>query len=108
LRHKVKGSDRVTFGLCETTTPGDDNHLLPPPVYRSRYFAICWLLSGVISASKLRLETGRFNSLPSWVKSQAIDYAHARACFRAGEIRVLALSGAVERIVPFDETDRKS
>src|SRR4029077_3823022 len=27
---KVKGSDRVTFSLCETTTPCDDNHLLPP------------------------------------------------------------------------------
>ena len=26
---KGKGSDRVTFSLCETTTPGDDNHLLP-------------------------------------------------------------------------------
>jgi len=25
----VIGSDRVTFSLCETTTPGDDNHLLP-------------------------------------------------------------------------------
>src|SRR4029077_19703333 len=26
---KIKGSGRVTFGLWETTTPGDDNHLLP-------------------------------------------------------------------------------
>ena len=26
---KVKGSDRVTFSLCETITPGDENHLLP-------------------------------------------------------------------------------
>src|SRR6266478_1469654 len=25
----MKGSGRVTFSLCETTTPGDDNHLLP-------------------------------------------------------------------------------
>src|SRR5689334_21919253 len=30
LRHKVKGSYRVTFSLYETITPGDDNHLLPP------------------------------------------------------------------------------
>ena len=30
LRHKVKGSDRVTFRLRETTTPHDDNHLLAP------------------------------------------------------------------------------
>ena len=30
MRHKVKGSDRVTFSLGETITPGDDNHLLPP------------------------------------------------------------------------------
>jgi hypothetical protein len=40
-------------------------------------------------------------------KDQAIDYANCRACFRAGEIRVLDSSGAVERIIPFDETDRK-
>jgi hypothetical protein len=37
----------------------------------------------------LRLETSRLNSLPSWVKSPAIDYALTRACFHAGEIRVL-------------------
>jgi len=30
LRHKVKRSYPVTFSLCETITPGDDNHLLPP------------------------------------------------------------------------------
>jgi hypothetical protein len=55
----------------------------------------------------LRLETGRLNSLQSWVKSRAIDYALTRACFHAGEIRVLASSDAVERIIRFDETDRK-
>jgi hypothetical protein len=65
------------------------------------------VLSSVISAPTLRLETGRLNSLPSWVKSQAIDYALTRACFRAGEIRILDSSGSVERIIPFDETDRK-
>ena len=37
----------------------------------------------------VRLETSRLNSLPSWVKSRAIEYAFTRACFHAGEIRVL-------------------
>jgi hypothetical protein len=40
-------------------------------------------------------------------KEQAIDYATCRACFRSGEIRILDLTGAIERIIPFDETDRK-
>jgi len=40
-------------------------------------------------------------------KDQAIAYAETCACFRTGEIRVLASSGAVERIIPFDEMDRK-
>ena len=52
-------------------------------------FGICSLLSSVLSAPTLRLETGRLNSLLSWVKSQAIDYALASACFHAGEMRVL-------------------
>src|SRR5207248_10978878 len=52
-------------------------------------FGICALLSSVISAPTLRLGTGPLNSLPSWVKSQAIDDALTRACFHAGEIRVL-------------------
>jgi hypothetical protein len=30
-----------------------------------------------------------------------------RACFRSGEIRILDSNGAVERIIPFDETDRR-
>jgi hypothetical protein len=38
---------------------------------------------------------------------QAIDYATCRACFRSGEIRILDSNGTVERIIPFDETDRK-
>jgi hypothetical protein len=50
---------------------------------------------------------GRLNSLPPWVKSQAIDYDLTRACFRAGKIRTLDSSGSIERIIPFDETDRK-
>jgi hypothetical protein len=40
-------------------------------------------------------------------KRQAIDYAQTRACFRAGEIRILDASGNVERIIPFDETGRE-
>jgi len=40
-------------------------------------------------------------------KEQAIDYATCRACFRSGQIRILKSNCAVERIIPFDETDRK-
>jgi hypothetical protein len=40
-------------------------------------------------------------------QEQAIDYATGRACFRSGEIRVLDSSGAVARMIPFDDVDRK-
>jgi hypothetical protein len=40
-------------------------------------------------------------------KEQAIDYAQHRACFRSGEIRILDPNGAVERVIPFDDTDRR-
>ena len=40
-------------------------------------------------------------------KRQAIDYAETRACFQAGEIRVLDSSGNIERTIAFNETDRK-
>ena len=40
-------------------------------------------------------------------KDQAIDYAQGRACFRSGEIRILDSTGNVERVIPFDETDRR-
>jgi len=40
-------------------------------------------------------------------KDQAIDYAQSRACFRSGEIRVLDLTGNVERTIAFSEADRK-
>jgi len=40
-------------------------------------------------------------------KDQAIDYATGRACFRSGEIRILDSSKAIERIIPFNEADRK-
>ena len=40
-------------------------------------------------------------------KDQAIDYAQQRACFRSGEIRILDSSGNVERVIPFNDTNRK-
>lgn len=40
-------------------------------------------------------------------KNQAIDDAQNRACFRSGEIRVLDSTGNFERVIPFDEADRK-
>ncbi len=40
-------------------------------------------------------------------QDQAINYAQSRASFRCGEIRILDSSGEVERIVAFNETDRK-
>ena len=40
-------------------------------------------------------------------QEQAISYAQGRACFRAGEIRVLDSNGNIERIIPFSESDRK-
>jgi hypothetical protein len=40
-------------------------------------------------------------------KDQAIGYAETRACFRKGEIRVLDLSGKLERAIAFDESNRR-
>jgi hypothetical protein len=40
-------------------------------------------------------------------KEDAIDYATGRACFRSGEIRILDSSGNVERVIPFDDANRK-
>jgi len=40
-------------------------------------------------------------------QGDAISYAQGRVCFRSGEIRVLDLSGAVTRTIPFSDTDRK-
>jgi hypothetical protein len=40
-------------------------------------------------------------------QEQAIDYATCRACFRSGEIRIVDSTGAVTRIIPFGETDRR-
>ena len=40
-------------------------------------------------------------------KDQAIDYAHNRACFRSGEIRIVDSTGNIERTIAFSEADRK-
>ena len=40
-------------------------------------------------------------------KEQAIDYAHTRACFRSGEIRVVDSAGNLEATIPFSEVHRK-
>ena len=36
----------------------------------------------------------------------AADYT-GRACFRSGEIHILDSTGKVERVIPFDDTNRK-
>jgi len=40
-------------------------------------------------------------------KDQAIDYAQNRACFRSGEIRIFDSRNNVERVIPFDDANRK-
>ena len=40
-------------------------------------------------------------------KDQAIDYAQNRACFRSGQIQILDSTGKVERVIPFDDANRK-
>jgi hypothetical protein len=40
-------------------------------------------------------------------KRQAINYAQGRAWFRSGEIRILDSSGHLERIIAFNDADRK-
>ena len=40
-------------------------------------------------------------------QEDAISYAWGRACFRSGEIRIVDASGATERVIPFDESERK-
>jgi hypothetical protein len=40
-------------------------------------------------------------------KNDAISYAQTRACFRSGEIRIVDSSGKIERIIPFNESNRK-
>ena len=103
MRHKVKGSDRVTFSpphlamtiiCCLASLPVEVFwHLLAP--FR-RY--IC---------AYATTRDGRTQLAAVLVKSQTIDYAFTRACFRAREIRILGSSGSVERIIPCHETERK-
>jgi len=40
-------------------------------------------------------------------EGDAIDYAIVRASFRSGEIRILDSSGAIERIIAFNESERR-
>jgi hypothetical protein len=40
-------------------------------------------------------------------KDQAINYAQSRSSFRSGEIRIFNSSSNVERVIPFNETERK-
>jgi hypothetical protein len=40
-------------------------------------------------------------------KNQAINYPENRACFRSREICILDSSGNVERVIPFNEMNRK-
>jgi hypothetical protein len=40
-------------------------------------------------------------------KDQALNYAQNRASFRSGEIHVFDSSGDLERIIPFNEADRR-
>ena len=40
-------------------------------------------------------------------QEDAISYATGHACFRSGQIWVLNSRGAVERIIPFSEADRR-
>jgi len=40
-------------------------------------------------------------------KNQAIQYAQSRASFRSGEIRISDSTGNVERVMPFNDTNRK-
>ena len=40
-------------------------------------------------------------------KDQAIDYALHRACFRSGQIQIFDSTGNAERVIPFDDANRK-
>jgi hypothetical protein len=40
-------------------------------------------------------------------KDQAIDYPQNRVCFRSGQIQILDSTGNVERVIPFDDANRK-
>jgi hypothetical protein len=40
-------------------------------------------------------------------KDHAIDYAQSRASFRSGEVRIFDSTGNIERVIPFDDANRK-
>jgi len=49
------------------------------------------------------LELSRFSAQ----KEEAVEYAQVRACFRSGEIRILDSAAKTERVIPFNDTERK-
>jgi hypothetical protein len=62
--------------------------------------------------SSRTVSAGKFLKLPRVEpvfaeKRQAVNYAHNRACFRSGKVGILDSSGDVERIIPFNKTNRK-
>ena len=40
-------------------------------------------------------------------KDQAIGYAQNRVCFRSSEVRIFDSTGNIERVIPFDDANRK-
>lgn len=40
-------------------------------------------------------------------KDHAIDYAQNRACFRSGQVRIFDSTRNVERVILFDDANRK-
>jgi len=67
------------------------------------------MIGGSLSVSSLGWKCFEAAGVEPVFQSQAdaIGYAHGRACFRSGEIRVTDSSGAVARIIPFNDVDRK-
>jgi hypothetical protein len=85
-----------------TRSPFDSHRPVSKP---ARPFPLFYFSQGVGTAT---LHGSRSARRRAWFpeKDDAIDYAQGRACFRSGEIRILDSSGSVERVIPFDETNR--
>jgi hypothetical protein len=58
----------------------------------------------LIRFSKPGNNTGRFKPMAF---ACFVDYAQNRACFRSGEVRIFDSTGNVERVIPFDDANRK-
>jgi len=51
---------------------------------------------------------GKRTRVPALLKQEdAIDYATGRAFFRSGEMQILDSTGNLERVIPFDDSNRK-